>query len=131
MKVCIPAMGDKGMEDYVGEHFGRVHFYTLLDIETEKVEVLRNTSEHIDGQGYPPEILAKEEVDVMLCGAIGSRAIRMFEDLGIMVYVSAHGLIKDSIDMWKNNKFFAVTDKNACKQHAFRKHDHHHRNKDF
>ena len=131
MKVCIPAMGDKGLEDSVGEHFGRVPFYTLIETETEKVEVLRNTSEHMGGQGYPPEILARAGVEVMLCGGLGHKAIRMFEDLGIMVYVGAYGKIKDSIDMWKNDKLHAATDENACKQHAFRKHDHHHRKKDI
>ena len=125
MKVCIPAMGDNGLEDSVGEHFGRVPFYTLLDTETEKVEVLRNTSEHMGGQGYPPEILARAGVEVMLCGGLGGRAIRMFEDFGIMVYIGAYGKIKDSIDMWKNDKLPAATDENACKQHAFGKHEHH------
>lgn len=124
MKVCVPTMGDKGLEDVVGEHFGRVPFYTVVDTETDEIEVLRNTSEHMGGHGYPPEIMAKAGVDVMLCGGLGHRAIMMFEDMGIMVYVGAYGKIKDAIDMWENSKLQAATDENACQQHAFRKHDH-------
>ena len=124
MRVCIPAMGDKGLEDAVGEHFGRVPFYTIVNTETNEVKVLRNTSEHMGGQGYPPEIMAKAGVDVMLCGGLGQRAIMMFENMGIMVYVGAYGKIKDAIDMWKNDNLQAATDENACRQHAFRKHDH-------
>ncbi len=124
MKVCVPTAGDEGLEDVVGEHFGRVPFYTVVDTETDEIEVLRNTSEHMGGQGYPPEIMAKVGVDVMLCGGLGRRAIMMFEDMGIMVYVGAYGKIKDAIGMWENNKLQAATDENACQQHAFRKHDH-------
>lgn len=126
MKVCVPTMGDKGLEDVVGEHFGRVSFYTIVDSETKEVEVLRNTSEHMSGRGYPPEIMAKAGVDVMICAGLGRRAIMMFEEMGIMVYVGASGSVEDAIDMWENNNLPAATDENACQQHAFRKHDHHH-----
>jgi len=126
MKVCVPTMGDKGLEDVVGEHFGRVPCYTIVDSETKEVEVLNNTSEHTGGRGYPPEIMAKAGVDVMICAGLGRRAIMMFEELGIMVYVGASGSVEDAINMWENNNLPAATDENACQQHAFRKHDHHH-----
>lgn len=124
MKVCIPTMGDKGLEDVVGEHFGRVPFYTIVDSETKEVEVLRNTSEDMGGRGYPPEIMNNAGVGVMICSGLGRRAIMMFEEMGIMVYVGASGSVEDVIDMWENNNLQAATDENACQQHAFRKHDH-------
>ena len=34
MKVCIPTMGDRGMEETVGGHFGRVPTYTLVDTDS-------------------------------------------------------------------------------------------------
>jgi len=78
------------------------------------------------GQGYPPEIMAKAGVDVMICAGLGRRAIMMFEEMGIMVYVGAGGSVKNAIDMWESNNLQAATDENACQQHAFRKHDHKH-----
>ena len=124
MKVCLPTMGDKGLEDVVGEHFGRVPFYTIVDNETNEVQVLRNTSEHMGGRGYPPEIMARAGVDVMICAGLGHRARMMFEGMGIMVYVGARGMVRDAIDRWENNGLMAATDENECRQHAFRKHDH-------
>ena len=126
MKVCIPTEGNKGFDDMVGEHFGRVPYYTVVDTETDEVEALENTSEHMGGSGYPPEIMARAGVNVMLCGGLGRRAIMMFEEMGIMVFVGAHGNIKDAIRMWNNGELQSATDENACRQHAFRKHDHHH-----
>ena len=126
MKVCIPTMGKRGLEEYVGEHFGRVPTYTLVDTNTNEVKVIENTSEHLGGTGYPTEIIARTGAEIMLCGGLGRRAIAMFEDMGIMVYVGASGTVQDAIQMWEKNQLQEATDKNACDQHAFRKEDHDH-----
>jgi len=130
MKVCIPTMGNGGMEEQVGEHFGRVPTYTIVDTETGDLEVIDNTSEHAGGTGYPPEIISKTGAEAMVCGGLGRRAIMMFQDLGIMVYVGAHGTVADSITMFKSGQLEAATDENACRQHAFRKEDHDHHDHD-
>jgi len=119
-------MGEKGLDERVGEHFGRVPFYTVVDTETNEVTAIPNTSEHMGGQGYPPEIMARAGVNVMLCGGLGRRAIMMFEQLGIMVYVGASGTVGEAVKMWKNGKLQAATDENACKQHGCGEHDDHH-----
>ena len=120
MKVCVPTMGDNGINEFVGEHFGRVPTYTVVDTKTNKVNVIDNTSEHAGGSGYPPEIIARTGAEVMLCGGLGRRAVAMFEELGIMVYVGASGTVKDAIQMWQAGKLQQATDENACRQHAYR-----------
>ncbi len=124
MRVCVPAMGNRGLDEQVGEHFGRVPTYTIVDTETEEVEIHPNTSEHMGGRGYAPEIMAKANVDVMICSGLGRRAIGMFEEFGIMVYVGAYGTVRDAVQMWKDGRLQAATDENACKQHAFRRKEH-------
>ncbi|MFO7677002.1 MAG: NifB/NifX family molybdenum-iron cluster-binding protein, partial [Thermoplasmatota archaeon] len=51
MKICVPTMGNKGLEENIGEHFGRVPTYTIVDVENNKVKVVQNTSEHMGGDG--------------------------------------------------------------------------------
>ena len=128
MKICVPTMGKRGLDEQVGEHFGRVPTYTVVDTETKEVNIIDNTSEHMGGRGYPPDIIAKTGTQAMLCSGLGRRAITMFEDLGIMVYVGANGTVRDALLMWKEGQLQPATDENACRQHAFRKedHDHHH-----
>jgi len=121
MRICIPTNGNNGIDDTVGEHFGRVPTYTVFDSETKEVEILKNTSEHMSGQGYPPEIMSKAGVNVMVCGGLGRRAIMMFEQMGIMVYIGASGSVKNAVRMWENNELQAATNENACQQHAFRR----------
>jgi predicted Fe-Mo cluster-binding NifX family protein len=119
MKIAIPTLGNRGLNETVGEHFGRVPTYTLIDTETNEVRIIQNTSHHLGGEGYPPELLAKNGVEIMLCSGLGRRAIQMFEQFGIEVYVGAYGTVKDVIEMWKNNKLELATDENACRQHKF------------
>jgi predicted Fe-Mo cluster-binding NifX family protein len=128
MKICVPTMGKRGLDEQVGEHFGRVPTYTVVDMETKEVNIIDNTSEHMGGRGYPPDIIAKTGTEAMLCAGLGRRAIAMFENLGIMVYVGANGTVRDTILLFKEGQLQPATDENACRQHAFRKegHDHHH-----
>jgi predicted Fe-Mo cluster-binding NifX family protein len=90
----------------------------LVDTETNEVKVIDNVSEHMGGQGYPPEIIAKTGADVLVCSGLGRRAVMMFEELGIMVYVGAQGTVKDAIQLWEDDRLEPATDENACRQHA-------------
>jgi len=126
MKICIPTMGEKGLNETVGEHFGRVPTYTVVDLETNEVKVISNTSHHAGGAGYPPEIMASEGVDVMVCQGLGRRAISMFEEIGIQVYIGASGTVQDAIDAFKQHKLQQAGTNDACGRHVFRDSHHNH-----
>ena len=128
MKICIPTIGENGLDNTIGEHFGRVPTYTIVDLDTNEVKVIPNTSEHMGGQGYPPEIMAREGVNAMVCRGLGRRAIMMFEELGIDVYIGASGTVKDAIEAFKQDRLQKANINNACGQHAFRDENHHEHN---
>jgi len=124
MKLCIPTMGEKGLEELVGEHFGRVPTYTLVDSDTGKVQIIANTTTHMGGAGYAPDLISGNGAEIMLCGGLGRKAIQMFEEKGIMVYVGASGTVADAISLWKAGKLQPATNETACQQHAFRDESH-------
>ena len=124
MKICIPTIGNKGMDDVVGEHFGRVPTYTVVDLDKNEVKIIPNTSHHMGGHGDPPEIMLKEGVNVMICQGLGRRAINMFEGFGIDVYIGAYGTVKDAVDAFKQGKLQKASESDGCGKHAFR--DRHH-----
>lgn len=131
MKIAVPTMGDGGLEELVGEHFGRVPAYTVTDTETGRIEMVPNTSHHMGGQGYPPELLHTAGVEILLCRGLGRRAVAMFEEMGIRVFVGAHGTVEEALHLWRQGGLQEATDENACQQHAFRRdrgcdHDHEH-----
>jgi len=90
-KVCVPTAGRGGLEDAVGEHFGRVPTYTIFDTETQSVDVVDNTSEHAGGSGLPADILSKLGIDVLLCRGAGRRALGILGENGIEVCVGVGG----------------------------------------
>lgn len=129
MKICIPTMGKNGLDDIVGEHFGRVPTYTIVDIDTNEVKVIPNTSEHMGGIGFPPEIMLREGVNVLVCRGLGRRAIGMFDESGIDVYIGASGTVKDAISAFKQGRLHKAGIDDACGRHAFRNQHHHEHSK--
>lgn len=117
VRLCIPTMGYKGLDEQVSQHFGRAPTFTIVDLATNDVKVLPNRSLHMGGSGYPPEIMAKAGVEVMLCSGLGPRAIHMFEGFGIEVYVGAYGTVRDTLRAWQAGKLQMATDENACRMH--------------
>jgi len=121
-RVCVPTAGRGGLDDAVGEHFGRVPSYTIFDTETQSVDIVDNTSEHAGGSGLPADILSKLGIDVLLCRGAGRRALDILGTNGIEVCVGVDGTAGEAIDAWKAGSLASASGKDACQQHAF--HDH-------
>lgn len=120
MKIGIPTMGDRGLEETVSRHFGRAPTFTIVDIRTKEVKVLPNTGEHFGGFKVAPEILAEAGVEVMLCSGLGPRAISMFEQFGVEVFVgvdSGGATVSDAIRAFQAGLLREASDKNACEMH--------------
>lgn len=120
MKIGIPTMGDRGLEETISEHFGRAPTFTIVDMRTNEVSVLPNTGEHFGGVKVAPEILSEEGVEVMLCSGLGPRAISMFEQFGIEVYVGAESggtTVRDALNAFQAGLLHEVSDKDACALH--------------
>lgn len=124
MRVCVPSSGSGGLDDRVGDHFGRVPTYTIVDTETSEVEVISNQSEHIGGSGLPADLLAQEGVDILICSGLGRRAINLFNEHGITVHVGASGRVKEAIEEWKDDRLAEASESDACRRHEFGKHRH-------
>jgi predicted Fe-Mo cluster-binding NifX family protein len=124
MKISIPTIDENGLDGIVEQHFGKAPTYTIIDSETEEVTIIPNDSEHTGGVGLPPEYLHKNGVDIMLCGGLGFKAVRMFESYGIKVFVGASGTVKDTLEAWKAGKLQNANAENSCSEHGHG--DHHH-----
>lgn len=118
-KLCIPTTGRGGLEDTVGEHFGRVPTFTVVDSETGDVEVLDNTSEHMGGSGLPADLLVRAGVDVVLCEGLGRRAIGLLSESGISVCTGVSGTVSEVVGAWKRGNVSEAAESDACTRHAF------------
>ena len=118
-KICVPTAGRGGLDDRVGEHFGRVPTFTIFDTATRTVSVVDNTSEHAGGSGLPADILSGLGVDVLLCQGAGRRALGIFGGNGIEVCIGVNGTAGEAIYAWKSGSLTSASDTDACQQHTF------------
>ena len=117
MKLCIPTLGNGGLDDFVSEHFGRAPTFTIVDIAKNEVKTVQNSGEHFGGMSVAPELIAEASVEVVLCGGLGPRAISAFEQLGIEVHVGASGTVSEAISAFQAGRLTEASDANACKMH--------------
>lgn len=117
MKIVVPTNNKKGLKDNVAEHFGRCQAYTFLNENGAVVEIIDNVSEHMDGEGLPPELMKKHGANILLCKDLGPRALVLCGRLGIDVYVDQAKTVKGIFESWKNNKAKKAGTEDVCEQH--------------
>jgi len=117
VKLVIPTNSKKGLKDTVAEHFGRCSTYTFLNEKGDVVEIIDNISEHMGGEGLPPELMKKHGADILLCKDLGPRALTLCNQLGIDVYVDQAKTVKGIFESWKNNKVKKAGAEDICEQH--------------
>ena len=117
MKIAIPTMGDKGLEEGVAEHFGRCPFYTILDETGNLISIIHNKSTHMGGTGLPPELLKQNAIDVLLCKGIGPRALQFCQELKITTYVDSGKTVKQIFHNWKSNTLSKASLDDVCEEH--------------
>jgi len=117
MKIAVPTLGTRGLDEEISPHFGRAPTFTIVDLDTGEVRVFPNESEHMGGIGKPPEQLARLGVSVVLTSNLGPRAIEMFRSFGIEVYVGASGRVRDAIELFRKGALQRASHEVACREH--------------
>ena len=115
--IVIPTEDKKGLKALVAEHFGRCQTYTFLDDKGKIIKTIDNTSEHMEGLDFPPELMKKHGAEILLCKDLGSRAYDLCKRLGIEVCIVGTGTVKDVFEMWKNNKYKKAEQEDVCQEH--------------
>lgn len=117
MKIAIPTRGDRGLDEQISGHFGRAPTFTIWDSESEGLRVIQNRGKHMGGAESPPNILAKEEVSLLICSGLGPKAFNRLGELGIQIMIGAEGTVADTLRMWKEGKLKEADFESACANH--------------
>lgn len=115
--IVVPTNGNKGLDDFVAEHFGRCNTYTFLNENGEIIKIIENTSEHMGGFGLPPEIMKKHGANILLCKGLGPRALELCNQFRIDVYVYQADTVKEIFFFWKNKKIKKAGNEDVCEEH--------------
>ena len=100
-RIAISAGEYNGLDSVVSPHFGRCPYFVLVDLEEEEVKTTRAVpnpyySQHQPGQ--VPGFIHSRQVNVMLTGGMGGRAISFFEQYGIQAATGASGTVRHALE---------------------------------
>ncbi|NLT51350.1 MAG: ATPase [Ignavibacteria bacterium] len=105
-RIAIPT--SNGLLD---EHFGHCQQFTLLDIENGKISSINETDAPPHQPGLLPPWLAEKGVTDVIAGGMGQRAIELFNQNKVNVFVGApklepeklaEGLINNTLSLNAN-----------------------------
>jgi predicted Fe-Mo cluster-binding NifX family protein len=117
MKVCIPSVGKKGLDENVSPHFGRAPYYTIVDLENMSSDVVENSSDHFGGSGSPADLISGKKADVVLTHHIGGHGRESLLSKGVKVYCGQARTVKDFVEAFKAGRLIPASEENECARH--------------
>ena len=106
-RIAISACEDNGLDSVVSPHFGRCPYFVLVDFEGGEVKTTRAVpnpycNHHQPGQ--VPGFIHSQQVDVMLTGGMGGRAIAFFRQYGIQAATGASGTVRHALEQYMGHQ---------------------------
>jgi predicted Fe-Mo cluster-binding NifX family protein len=118
MKLCIPIKENKGMQSDVYGHFGSANAFLIYDTNNGQNEIIDNSDrQHTHGQCHPLSSIEGKEVNAIIVGGIGARAISKLNSQNIRVFQAVNGSAELNIEMFKNSLLPEMKIEDACAHH--------------
>ena len=123
MKLCVPTDDDWGLVGRLSSHFGSAPYFTLVDSQTGKVQVVSNDqSDHEPGTCHAAEALPEYGVGAVVCRGMGKRAFNRLQRLGLAVFVTEEEELGKALERFRAGRLSRLTSESAC--HGGRRHGH-------
>jgi predicted Fe-Mo cluster-binding NifX family protein len=105
MRICITSEGNN-LDSKVDPRFGRCQYFIIADTDTLKFEAIPNPNiEAMGGAGIQSaQLVASEQIKVVLTGNVGPNAFQTLNAGGIDIYTGVSGSVKEAIAAYKSGK---------------------------
>ncbi|PID57598.1 dinitrogenase iron-molybdenum cofactor biosynthesis protein [candidate division KSB3 bacterium] len=120
MKICVPVHEPNDLKSELSPHFGHAQHFAVLDDSNGELNFIENIGRHHGGTLTPAEILHEAGVDVLICGSLGVKALRLCQQFNIKVYNASSGTVEELIAAFKAGQLAEASEGTACH------HDHAH-----
>lgn len=118
MRICMPTMGQAGLQEQVHNHFGSAKFFTIYDTEKKAVEVIVNDNEHHShGACQPLQAIDGHNVNVVLTNGMGARAVSKLNAGGIKVYLLDGNTVEEAVKNFEAGRLSELSMEGACQGH--------------
>jgi predicted Fe-Mo cluster-binding NifX family protein len=101
MRIAVSADNNDGLDSVVSPHFGRCPYFVLVDLEDQKVKQVGAVANPYYGRHQPgqvPGFINEHNVNVMLTGGMGRRAIGFFRQYDIQAATGASGTVRHALE---------------------------------
>jgi len=100
-------------------HFGSAPFFTIVDSKSGAIEIVDNANQHhAHGMCQPMNALTGKQVDAVVTGGMGARAVQKLNEGGIKAYRALPGTVADIVSQFNQGGLEEITVSNACSQHG-------------
>jgi len=124
MKLCIPTETNEGKKARVYGHFGSAPYFTIVDTDKDNVEIIDNVNQHHShGACHPMGALTGKEIDAVVTGGMGARAVQKLNEGGIKVLGAVAGTVEEVVAQFKTKQLKEITIESACARHGCHSHE--------
>lgn len=127
MRIAVSVDTNDNWESVVAHHFGRCPHFAIVDMEGNEVqslEIIVNPYFAHHQPGQVPSFIHEQQVNVMLCGGMGRRAIEAFQNLGVQAFTGATGTVRTALETYLGGELGGAAPCRESEEHH--KHGHHH-----
>lgn len=72
---------------------------------------------HSHGMCHPMAVLSTKDINAVVCGGMGARAIQKLNEAGIKAYRAIPGSVEEIAMQFSKGGLDEITVENACQQH--------------
>ena len=110
MIICIPTEDERGVESKAHGHFGSAPYFTVVDINEGRPEVLSKPDcQHAAQHTHHLDQLQARDVDAVVCEGMGRRALAALNRQGIEGLSTACGKVGDIVEAVRVGNFHRLT----------------------
>ena len=119
MKLCFPSQQAGDLDGTPYGHFGSAPHFVIHDTEAGTTAVVGKSKDvHAHGSCNPVAALAGHEVDGIVVGGIGMRALMILNQQGIRVYRAIPGTIRENIHAAERGELCEMDPAGSCSGHG-------------
>ncbi|MFH1941070.1 MAG: NifB/NifX family molybdenum-iron cluster-binding protein, partial [bacterium] len=101
-RIAVAAEDEGELQASVSPHFGRCPFYTIVEIENNKINKSHKVENPFYGEhgqpGQVPAFIRDQGAHVIISGGMGPRAVGFFNDFSIEVVTGAAGKVSAVVE---------------------------------
>jgi len=115
MKISVTATGPS-LDDPVEVRFGRCPYFLIIDTDSMAVEALENSSTALGGGAgiQSAQLIAEQNVQVVLTGNCGPNAFKALDAAGIQVIVGVTGVVREAVEQFKAGTLTSASKPNVA-----------------